>query len=616
MKRHPEADRAFVSILILILAASFPAAEGTDASAAASYAAKAEALYGSGNLAAASDMIETALRFDPDSSEALYLSALISLKSQEKTREGLLRLQKAIAKATWIKTDPDSAALALAEVLVRIGSLDEAIPLLERLAVQKSEDPRSSLFLARAYRRKGKPDLAEKTAETARKRFPKLEEAYLISADLAARAGRKAQARAVVAAGLSEIPESVGLLLKSLELDPDVKSRTAGIDAYFQNGGTDPLAAVIALEAKPKVPDKYYGLFISLGGLSRIDLYPRVSASLKGSKTLSTALAREMESFDGERIRDTDANGFYEEKWVYRSGKPSLFIRDANQDGAPELVSEFRGGRISTVQFDRDGTSCILRYDEYPYLESATETDGKGARQYYLTPRALVCPMANYGALSMDFSLPAQSQILSAAYRLDESAAGSAAVRSVDLSGGASVYGEQDTDGDGKTDAKTWFKDGKPIAGRKDLDGDGVFELSEIYAGGVKREQRIDEDGDGAYEYAEIFGASPSKLWDYNADGAWDSRETAASGGVVVREFSTKLDGTFDLRLEFRGGRIFSVMKNGVAVPVTKDEKLGAVWIGARAAVNSIPKEGAVVLGGRRYLVFRYLSTTYIEELE
>ncbi len=616
--KKTSAVRAFISIQVLLLASAFMIAQNPDLATAGVYFDKAEALYRAGDFSSASEMIAKALQFDPDSSEALYLGALIGFKSQENTLEAIQRAERAAAKATWTITDPDSAALTLAEALVRIGRLDQALPMLQRLSKTKSEDPRSALFLARAYRKSGKLELAEKTASAARSMFPGNEELYLISSELAAASGRKAEARAIVATGLAEIPGGTRLMLRSIELELDPEKRILAVDAYAAKGGRDSLAAVIAMEARQKGREKYYEMFISLKGLARADLWRRVSRLVAGSALLSESFKKQLSGFSGARDLDADSNGFYEERWIYKAGFPVSWEKDANEDGKPELRADFFDGRVSELAFDRDGMRTVLHYEEYPFLDTAREADGDGTRRYFLIPRTLRCAMTDLSLLTMDFRLPTRSQIMSAAYREEEVQSGTTTIRAMNLSSGRNLYKEEDGDGDGGIDRKTWYAEGKPIAGKRDLDGDGSFDLTEIYASGALRERRVDADGDGIDEYAELLGNFPSKLWDYNTDGRWDSRETSSAGGTLVREFSTAFNGVFNLRVEFRAGRISSVMRNGQSAPIALDDKTGVVWIGTRqnAGIRASAKEGIITLGGRRYLVFRYNSTTYVEELE
>ena len=139
-------------------------------------------------------------------------------------------------------------------------------------------------------------------------------------------------------------------------------------------------------------------------------------------------------------------------------------------------------------------------------------------------------------------------------------------------------------------------------------------------------EERVDTDGDGTPDYTELAGPRPVRLWDYNGDGRDDARQTILADGSVAREFSTSLDGRFDLRVVFAGARIASVQRDGKPLAVQVDARNGLVWIG-RAAVGSSGAAGASssfdtaapdgfrLIGGRRYLVFRHEGTLYAEEL-
>jgi hypothetical protein len=127
----------------------------------------------------------------------------------------------------------------------------------------------------------------------------------------------------------------------------------------------------------------------------------------------------------------------------------------------------------------------------------------------------------------------------------------------------------------------------------------------------------IDTDGNGRFDYGETYQPS-ARLWDYNEDGRDDSRETSDGKGGLVREFSTRADGRFDLRILFRGGAIVEVRKSGSLVAATPDAKRGVTWIGrvpVTAAVTSSTPDGYRTFGGREYLVFRLGSGVYVEAL-
>ena len=107
---------------------------------------------------------------------------------------------------------------------------------------------------------------------------------------------------------------------------------------------------------------------------------------------------------------------------------------------------------------------------------------------------------------------------------------------------------EQDPDKQGVFRRLLFFDEGLPARGSRDLDGDGRFEIQEKYVSGRLALLSWDQDGDGNTDYAQELGSKPVMYWDYNDDGVFDSREYEDSRGYTVREFSSKLDGEYDLK--------------------------------------------------------------------
>jgi hypothetical protein len=162
-----------------------------------------------------------------------------------------------------------------------------------------------------------------------------------------------------------------------------------------------------------------------------------------------------------------------------------------------------------------------------------------------------------------------------------------------------------------------WYQNGSPVRGERDLADDGIFEARETWKDGMLWKSAVDSDGSGRPDYTEIHGKTLLRLWDFDEDGRDDSRQSTEPDGTVVREFSTRLDGRFDLRVAFRGERIVSVERAGKPLQVRAAS--GVVWIGRQgppAALDPAAPEGFQRVSGRRYLVFRYEGITYAEELE
>jgi hypothetical protein len=208
--------------------------------------------------------------------------------------------------------------------------------------------------------------------------------------------------------------------------------------------------------------------------------------------------------------------------------------------------------------------------------------------------------------------------VLQAAVRLEENAGDAGGRRRVDMKDGRRLYLEEDADGDGRIDHRLWFEAGRPVRGSRDLAGDGVFEAAETWTDGSLVRLSVDTDGDGRVDYAETYRPAPARLWDYNQDGRDDSRETSDGKGGLVREFSTKADGRFDLLVLFRDGGIVEVRRDGKAIAATPDTARGITWIGPvpkSATIDATAPEGYRTFGGREYLLFRLGTVVYVEAL-
>lgn len=598
-----------------------------------------------GRAEAAPALIEAALSLAPGYSEALYLRALSRIRERAMSRSVREDLRRAAAAGDWQRTDPDEAALALAEVLVRTAALAEAEPILRRLVRERPENPRALLALAALYAKRA----AGETGPEARRgaltreqavlgegilRFPRHEEFPLRMSRSLEHSGRIPPARAMIASALKELTDSLPLLLRAAELEPRADARLKAVDAYLARSGGDPLAAVLALEAKPKDPARYLSRFVSLGGLSRVDITERAWRQTASSKTLSTALRQELVRFSGSRDLDKDGDGFWEERWEIAAGIPVSWTRDVDQDGAPELLARFRDGQ--PVSIDRDagaGGSFTFIYSRYPSLHSVAEAAAGGlTRTSILAPYSLNAPFlekpkaaspaldAMVAHTLSTISFPARAQLAGSTWRTEERRAGSEApVRRIDSSKGLPSFMEEDLDGDGRIDHRVWYQNGFPVRGERDLAGDGIFEARETWRDGVLLKSAFDTDGNGKADYLEISGRTVIRLWDYDEDGTDDSRQSVSADGSIVREFCTRLDGVFDLRVIFRAGRIVSVERGGMPVTVRTDAAGGVVWIG-RPALSAAPgpdtPEGFHSAGGRRYLVFRHDGVMYAEELK
>jgi hypothetical protein len=614
------------------MAAAPLSAQTSDASEAQAdaYLAQARSAFEAGSGEIARSMIETALALAPDDSEALYMRAIVDAGDRARTRAVRRDLSRAAASARWRRTDPGETDLALGEVLLRTNALAEAQPLIERLSRERTGDHRSLLLLAGLREKQGAAGLAQRVFADGVLRFPGVEQFPLLLTRSLGKAGKTAAAKTVLATALKVFPDSLPLLLRAAELETRLDLRLRAVALYLSKGGADPLAPLLALEAKPKDAGRYLALVVERGGLASVDIAARASRAVAGKKDLSASLAGALARYSGFRDLDGDGDGSYEERWELSAGTVTRWVRDRDQDGVPELAADFQQGSPAALRVELDaGPPLTYRYSRYPALDSVSETSTGRTRTSLLVPYALAAPFLTTGAAAtpgmvpqplLRPALPTRDRLAEATWRVEErSIDGKALVRRLDSVNGATTFVEEDLDGDGRLDHRVWYEHGLPVRGARDLTGDGTFEATEIYRNGKLWKSAVDTDGSGVADYTEVFGAAPIRLWDYDEDGKDDSRASEGPGGAEIREFSTSLDGVFDLAVTFRAGRIIEVRRSGRIVPVGAAPDRGLTWIGSPAqgaGLDGATPDGFHSLGGKRYLVFRHAGAVYAEELK
>jgi Flp pilus assembly protein TadD len=606
-----------LACLALCLASGPARAEETASrAAAAALVAQAAAARRAGDAAAAVDLVRRALELSPGFSDALYLRGLIGLSDRSTSRQALADLRAAVASASWHGADADEAALALGETLVRTRRAAEAIPLLEALRDRRPADPRPLAALAAAYRAEGKADAARAAYAQGRARFPGAPGFVLGLGAMLAAAGRTDEAYALADAAAADSPSDARLELLRAALERDGTRRLAAVERAIADGSRDPLAPVLALESRPPAASakRFLDLFLSSGGLAHSDIAERAARALAGYPVFAKELEQAMSRYTGPRELDRDGDGWWEERWDLAAGAVVRWTRDADQDGVSEYDAVLDAGRPVSLSCEttESGRSTLF-YGVYPWVDRVVEIGPGGERTWTLASRALGAPFLGESGPRV----PTADEVARAAVRLEEPAAPGAGVRRVEMKDGLRVYLEEDADGDGRIDHRLWYTAGKPVRGQRDLTGDGVFEAAETWADGALSRLWVDTDGNGRFDYGETFQPA-ARLWDYNEDGRDDSRETHDGKGGLVREFSTRADGRFDLRVLFRGGGIVEVRKSGRAIAATPDAKRGVTWIGPvpkNAAVDVSAGEGYRTFGGREYLVFKHAGIVYVEAL-
>ncbi len=591
---------------------------------------RARSSLDAGALREASDLLAPALEIAPLYSEALYVRARIELADRSTTLPAMDDLRRALASASWTVTRPLDAQRTLAEVYLRTGRLSDAGALLRRLVARYPEETQTLILLARLYAREGNKAALQRILTVARAEFPLDDELALLSSGLLEKEGRLFDARALIKTQLDVHPESPGLVLRAAELAPTPAARIADVERYTELGGKDPLAAVLVLEAPAADPQKYLSQFIDNGGLSWEDLVERASAAIRGSRSLTETLRSELSRYTGNRDLDPDGEG-YVERWVFQSGVPVSCVRDSSRDGRPELEAHFRGGTPSLITVRTASSVLTLSYGPYPFVQSVTEPGSRnmGKRTWLLDPFSVRFPFLSAEMLGSGLaprvlkkqSPPSLGRMLQSAYREQDYAPdGVAVVRRIDFDRGMRIFMQEDTLGEGSSgfNHRVWYVNGQPVRGARDPDGSGRFAISETWRDGRLAAIAVDTRGDGKVSYRERYVPSPVKSWDYDEDGIDDAREYPRGPDTVVRDFSTAMNGVFDVSFVWKKNELVKVVRRGRPVPVTHDTVRGVVWIGRSApapvAFTAGGPEGYRFVAGRLYFVFRREGVTYAEE--
>jgi len=625
---------------------------------AAGLLAQARLAYGEGRREQAAGLLEASLEFDPQSSESAYLSALLLLAEQEGSHRAVPYLRQALDAGTWVDTDPFQAVAALAGFYTRSRRFAEARRLLEsleRTAAPAALGSRCTAALAATWARvllgQGEAAAAEVFLRRALERFPQSADLYLLAGRQLAARGRVSDAAEMLRRAERALPEHPAPVLALAGLERAAAARIQLVDRYLAKGGSDPGAPLLALRAAPKDPLRYFEAFLRLGGegqllhleeLQELARRRRQEAEPRGAPPgwgqIASRLAESARRYSGARRLDADGDGLYEELYQYYEGTLRSWSLDADQDGSPEVRAEFIGGLPALITVHGERT-VELSYSAYPALAERSFRDEAGRRTYSLFPYRLQAPAfgappagaaaqgpevsAETPPLRLRFrgGLPTdEASVRRQSYELREydAAAGGAPGRGrrCHLLEGAVTRVEQDPDSRGRYRHVVHYDRSGPVEGRRDEDGDGRFEMREEYAAGALLRVLLDADGDGVEEFAQSF--APGRLsWDYDADGRYDSVEYQSPEGETVREFSSRLDGRFDLKAVFRSGRILRFLRDGRALPVSYDERRGLYWIGRRLE-ESIPVEGLEGIqrrDGRTLFGLRYMGRLYVGEL-
>ncbi len=468
---------------------------------------------------AADRFLSAALELDPASGDALYYLARAAVDTDVERSISLLR--RAVAGARFARVTAGAARIDLASLLVRVGRHQDALRALDTLSPAESGRVEPFRLAAAAHLGSGNREAALSAVEAGLRRYPTDAELHVL------------RARALRSEG---VPVKDVLDLAAMVVPGDARIAAERALAALAEGGLrvedysvpsgqeDPRVFAEAFAASPD--QALLARFFSAGGNQRVDLLARVAAAAAGDPDLQKGYDAQVAAYSGRRWVDENNDSIAEEIYQYEGGALVSWIRDANQDLAPEIRYE-RGTLLA------DGVR--YEYDPYPYLAHVTFERGGTTWTFDLPPRriqgAFVEGLGSAGPARLRLlgNLPREGTLAMSAIAVSAQAPGGPRGTWV-LEAGVPAGYREDADGDGKPDYVLTYRAGRPATGQRDVDHDGIFDVTERWSAQGLSVLEVDLDHNGVPDYRVDFDRRVW-LWDYNQDGVPDRSAAAPDRG-------------------------------------------------------------------------------------
>lgn len=508
--------------------------------------------YEEGRLDRARRLAGVAREFAPESSDSLYLAALIAAENRDETRSAIALAGRAAELGAWRLFGDPHANVLRARLLNRVGEPEEA----ERILAETHLSPAtpadlrasSSFERARALDAMGREAERDGIVELAADRFPD-DPRFLWFALRSEPFPSMEYRRRLERFMDTDAPSSYGPDLDELLFEygmraPVTEEAAWALAMLEEREWGEARIAELWLEVDR---DRAVERFVELDGWADYRTGRELLAHLdtEAGERLR-GLAR---SFSGVSVVDGDRDGVWNERITADAGVIERWERDSDQDGVAELDLELSGGEPASVRLVTPGRPAVeLEYDQYPFVSNARISTEAGSELFVLRPRSVrletVVELPAAGPLfGSDLVLAdapravERSELVAAAVRIDLQRDDGTVYERVYREGGVARQTLRDANGDGAWDHLLLTDGGFATSGVRDLDGDGYFEIAEGYRNGRLVALAVDADGDGKPEVFEREVGVPVREWDLNGDGAIDVREFSWWTDSVIREF-------------------------------------------------------------------------------
>jgi len=544
---------------------------------------------------------------DGANSDILYLSAVCAMKLSDNLPLALEYAAAARISNRFREYDRISSIAFESSILIRNRRFKSALDLLTIGPALDSTDPEFGYLRALAYYGLNEREFALKEISRIAARFPRESRAARLFFERELK-NPTAYSQELGRQFLNRLPDLAALdsevLVLAARYMPSQSQARDAVLAFREAGGKSAQATLRALEfgiigdraAINEFFDGEYELFLS-DLLELRDYF----GSAEGYEFI---LAR-LSEFSGTISADGDGDGFPEEFIEYRTGRLNRFIRDADQDGIPELEFNCSDG-LPFAALARSGlTEIHIEYSRYPYairvlFEEGRETQVRNnekneIREYHFLPESFALPFLTFtpfpkanspfflGSTGF-FNLPSEYECIVSAFSFRKKT--DSLEEFTSLEKGIPLQREKFRNG--RLDSILEYAKGRPSLDYADLDGDGKFETQRFYDplgdGSISTviKALIDSNGDGVPDYRESFQPPYRKEWDFDFDGLFDAFEEKSDEKRTKREFSSRLDGRFDEVLILKDSQISEFSRNGEELPLIVDSNPRLKWIGSK----------------------------------
>ncbi len=620
-------------LIVFLFPVKLPAQENEQI--ARLYLDKADQLLRSGDIAGAVELAEASLQFVPENSDALFLLASEKYNDRSSSYTVIELCQQALRFAAWRVYSESDCVLLLSNVYDRAKQYTRVIELLEPEIGKVGVSSRALFLYAKALIESGKRDRGQMVLQRGIALYPDIPllRRLLVRIDEAYR--EKLTGAFLNGNYFYDHYETV--LVDLIQLSVSAEEKQELIKIYRDNGGSSPvvvLEELDSMEGDNRDPDRVnelLELFAGSGGFENALLTFRFTELARELDLFEKASALAGE-FTGNTILDSNSDGYFEILYKYEQGLLQRMVVDFNQDGITEYDITFREGKPDKVEGTKGGSYISMMFSRYPFAEKliaeqpGTRTTYRFIPGYFSFPVLLFPEMYE---LSGVLFKPELNEMLPVV-RKDDLKDSVLDIREETLHHGGPFYiweplqeesswllGEFDDLG--RVIRKIVYRQGIPVEGLWDTDRDSVFEVTVRYIDGEQGTLYYDGNQNTVHEFSLDLGEEDMQFWDFNEDGIIDCRETIMENAKVLREYSSRMNGIFDITIFYKDRKILYLSRSGKRKNVYPAQGEDYYWIGEPIDIDvpgDLPLKGSFTADGLEFSVFTQFEYTYIEAVE